>query len=169
MSKDLLFMLRSIRVLGTSNSAFSLVKRAVFFFALEAVALDGVALDDVASDDVTLDDVASDDVTSDDVASHDVASHDMASEGVAILSNVPFSAKLLLFSDAKASGGSVPCGSSLILYKLDSLLSYTLSLYSEDVTILISIGISSVWLPWFVYPGRGVNSTAEYSYFREIN
>jgi len=147
-----LFMIRSIKVFGTSNSAFSLVKRPVFFFALEAVALDGVALDDVASDDVTLDDVASDDVTSDDVASHDVeshdvASHDMASEGVAILSNVPFSAKLLLFSGAKASGDSVPCGSSLILYKLDSLLSDTLSLYSEDVTILISIGISSVWLP----------------------
>ena len=110
-------MIRSIKVFGTSNSAFSLVKRPVFFFALEAVALDGVALDDVAS------------------------------EGVAILSNVPFSAKLLLFSDAKASGGSIPCGSSLILYKLDSLLSYTLSLYSEDVTILISVGISSVWLP----------------------
>ena len=74
MSKDPLSMIRSIKVFGTSNSAFSLVKRPVFFFALEAVALDGVA-----SDDVTLDDVASDDVTSDDVASHDVESHDVAS------------------------------------------------------------------------------------------
>ena len=136
MSKDLLFILRSIRVLGTSNSAFSLVKRPVLFFALEAVALEAAVLDGVA-----LEGVASDDVRSDDVASHDVAS-----EGVAILSNAPFSTKLLFFSGANASDDSVPCGSSFVLCKLNSLL-YTPSLYSEDVTVLISIGISSVWLP----------------------
>ena len=88
---------------------------------MEAVVLDGVALEGAASDDV-------------------------ASEGVAIFSNAPFSTKLLFFSGANASDDSVPCGSSFVLCKLNSLL-YTPSLYSEDVTVLISIGISSVWLP----------------------
>ena len=105
MSKDLLFILRSIRVLGTSNSAFSLVKRPVFFFALEAVALEAAVLDGVALEGGASDDVASDDVVL---------------EGVAILSNAPFSTKLLFFSGANASDDSVPCGSSFVLCKLNS-------------------------------------------------
>ena len=139
-------MLRSIRVFGTSNSAFSLFKRPVFFFALEAVASEAVALDGVALEGVALEGETLVCGTLEGWPSEANGIKSTASEGVAILSNAPFSTKLLFFSGSNTSDDSVPCGSSFVLCKLNPLL-YTPPLYSEDVTILISIGISSVWLP----------------------